>query len=671
MNKEINPALSWESEVNAALAELSAALLLPVTFEDITNLVLSHAKRLTGSSIGFVGFVDPQTGYLVCPTLTREVWDICQVEDKDFVFKKHGGLWGWVLANRKPLYTNTPSADPRSGGTPPGHISIHNFLSAPALVGDLLVGKIAIANCSNGYSGRDLEFVERLATIFAIAIQRKRTEEALRKAKEELEIRVAKRTAQISMVNGIMQQQLEERKKAEEALKRSSHKNKLILEAVADGIYGVDLNGDTTFVNPAAVRITGFSPEDLIDRNQHQVLHHTRESGMPYHQDDCPIHATLRDGIPRQLNDELFWRKDGSSFPVEFTCTPVRKHGKVIGAVVVFRDITKRKQAQAALKESEERYRSLVEQSSDGIFIFDPRTRKVQEANVQFLTMMGYNEIGLGELSLDDLVAEENDSIHKNINRVLTERQVILGTRKYRRRDGLPVDVEISASLITYGSDQVVMVNVRDITERRRTEEALNRSFENLRSTLKETVNALSVTAEKRDPYTAGHQQRVAVLACAIAREMNLGEDMIEGIRVAATLHDIGKIYVPAEILSKPGRLTDIEMELIKTHPQMGNDIIKSIPFIHPVAEIVLQHQERFDGSGYPAGLVGEEILLEARILSVADVVEAIASHRPYRPALGIDKALEEILKNKARLYDPQVVCACLSLFNDKGFIFN
>lgn len=203
---------------------------------------------------------------------------------------------------------------------------------------------------------------------------------------------------------------------------------------------------------------------------------------------------------------------------------------------------------------------------------------------------------------------------------------------------------------------------------RKRTEDAAERSSQNLRKTLKETVNALARTAEKRDPYTAGHSQRVARLACAIAREMDLPGEQVEGINVAGTLHDIGKIYIPAEILNKPGRLTDIEMALIKTHPQVGNDIIKAIPFTCPVAEIVFQHQERVDGSGYPLGLSGADILLEAKILAVADVVEAIASHRPYRPALGLEKALEEIAKNSGVLYDPGVVAACLKLFRIKGF---
>ena len=210
----------------------------------------------------------------------------------------------------------------------------------------------------------------------------------------------------------------------------------------------------------------------------------------------------------------------------------------------------------------------------------------------------------------------------------------------------------------------------REITERKRVEEELRQSYEKLRRTLEGTVHALASTAEKRDPYTAGHQQRVTRLACAMAQEMGLPEEQIEGIRVAGTLHDMGKIYVPAEILNKPGRLTEMEMGLIKTHPQVGYDILKTIEFPWPVAQIVLQHHERMDGFGYPQRLSGEEILLEPRILAVADVVEAMSSHRPYRPAHGIDKALEEISQNRDVLYDPEVVDACLKLFTEKGFKF-
>jgi len=183
-------------------------------------------------------------------------------------------------------------------------------------------------------------------------------------------------------------------------------------------------------------------------------------------------------------------------------------------------------------------------------------------------------------------------------------------------------------------------------------------------------IQAIALTVERRDPYTAGHQRRAADLARAIATEMALPKDKIEGIRVAGIIHDIGKISIPAEILSKPGNLNEFEFHIIKDHAKVGYEILKELEFPWPIAQIVFQHHERIDGSGYPQGLTGEDILLEARILGVADVVEAMASHRPYRPAKGIEKALEEILQNKGRLYDPEVVEACLKVFTKNKFEF-
>ncbi|MFQ5812017.1 MAG: HD domain-containing phosphohydrolase [Anaerolineae bacterium] len=246
------------------------------------------------------------------------------------------------------------------------------------------------------------------------------------------------------------------------------------------------------------------------------------------------------------------------------------------------------------------------------------------------------------------------------------------------------------------------VVVVRDITERKQVEEKLRQSYVKLQRTLEATVKALVSAVEMRDPYTAGHQRRVAQLACAVANGMGLPEEQIEGIRMAGLIHDIGKLNVPAEILSKPGRLSEIELSLVRTHPQVGHDILnvpgeilgrpgllteiefglikahpqlgydvlKTIEFPWPVAEIVLQHHERMDGSGYPQGLSGDNILPEARILGVADVVEAMTFRRPYRPARGIEKALEEISQNRGVLYNAEVVDACLKLFTEKGFAF-
>jgi len=209
-----------------------------------------------------------------------------------------------------------------------------------------------------------------------------------------------------------------------------------------------------------------------------------------------------------------------------------------------------------------------------------------------------------------------------------------------------------------------------DITERKMTEEKLLKSYESIKKTLNDAIGTMVKIVELRDPYTAGHQQKVADLAAAIAREMKFEDGEIDHLKTAAVIHDIGKIHVPSEILSKPGKLSDIEFALIKTHAQNGYTIVKGMDFPGEVAETVLQHHERLDGSGYPNGLKAADMLMKAKILAVADVVEAMASQRPYRPALGIDKALEEIYNNRGRLYDPVVVAACLKLFQKEGFKF-
>jgi PAS domain S-box-containing protein len=208
----------------------------------------------------------------------------------------------------------------------------------------------------------------------------------------------------------------------------------------------------------------------------------------------------------------------------------------------------------------------------------------------------------------------------------------------------------------------------RDITDRKKAQDERDHVLAKLRKTLGTMIQAMAAAVETRDPYTSGHQRRVSDLARSIAAQRKLTSDQVDGIRMAAAIHDLGKISIPAEILSMPRKLSQLEFELIKTHPQAGYDIIKDIDFPWPIANIILQHHERMDGSGYPHGLSGDKILLEARILAVADVVEAMASYRPYRPALGLEKALEEIIQNRGVLYDPETVDACLKLFKEKEY---
>ncbi|MDD4091942.1 MAG: HD domain-containing protein, partial [Smithellaceae bacterium] len=195
-------------------------------------------------------------------------------------------------------------------------------------------------------------------------------------------------------------------------------------------------------------------------------------------------------------------------------------------------------------------------------------------------------------------------------------------------------------------------------------------TLEKLRQALESTVHAMAVAVESRDPYTAGHQRRVADLAYAIAVKMNLEPDQINGLRMASLIHDLGKISIPTEILTKPTKLTAIEFEIVKTHAQAGYEILKDIAFPWPIARIVLEHHEKIDGSGYPQHLKGEDLLTESKILTVADVVEAMASHRPYRPSLKLQEALDEITRNRGVLYDEDAVAACLTLFEEKRFSF-
>ncbi len=209
------------------------------------------------------------------------------------------------------------------------------------------------------------------------------------------------------------------------------------------------------------------------------------------------------------------------------------------------------------------------------------------------------------------------------------------------------------------------VIRLKRVLRERQMTQALNRNLERMTLILDGVINSFSFTVEARDPYTAGHQKRVTFIAVAIAKEMQLSPEQVRTIRMAGMIHDLGKIAIPAEILSKPGKISEAEFNLLKVHPQVGYDILKDIHFSMPIAEIVYQHHERLNGQGYPRGLPGKDILLEARIIAVADVVEAMSSHRPYRPALGLDKALEEIEKTKG-LYDPDVVDACCRIMKDE-----
>jgi PAS domain S-box-containing protein/putative nucleotidyltransferase with HDIG domain len=323
------------------------------------------------------------------------------------------------------------------------------------------------------------------------------------------------------------------------------------------------------------------------------------------------------------------------------------------------------------IAESEKRFRSLSESTPDIIYMID--TQGVfTYVNPAWERILGYPSDEVLGRYFTDFVRKEELPVYTRLfrttrNEGITVRDVI-GTILHKDGSDRFFSISGAPNLDSDGRVIGVVGTFKDLTDLMLSEAKLKQSYAKLQSAMDSTIQAISMIVESRDPYTSGHQERVARLAREIAHEMGLSEEQCKAIHMAAVLHDVGKIHVPAEILSKPKKLNNIEMELIRQHPEVGFNILQSIQFPYPIARIVLQHHERMNGTGYPSGLSGEDILLESRILAVADVVEAIATHRPYRSALGIGKALEEIDLNRGILYDEAVTEACLRLFSEKQF---
>ena len=323
--------------------------------------------------------------------------------------------------------------------------------------------------------------------------------------------------------------------------------------------------------------------------------------------------------------------------------------------------------ASTKLAESEERYRLIFDNSQDGILLTD-EGGDILAANAAACRLFGLTREDLLKTHRRDLVDPSDPRVAAAV--ALRHQQgYFSGEMNLRRGSGETFPAEVSSTLFRKsGGETRTSMILRDLTEKRRTEASAERLLTQLKSALMHTVEVATRISEMHDPYTCGHEKRVALIGQGIAAGLGLDKKRIEGLRVAAYLHDIGRISMPSEILSKPGKLTAAEFTLVKGHPQASYEVLKDVDFPWPVADIVLQHHERIDGSGYPKGLKGDAILLEAKILAVADVVEAMVSHRPYRAALGLDLALGEIERGRGTIYDNQVADACLKLFRETGF---
>jgi len=347
--------------------------------------------------------------------------------------------------------------------------------------------------------------------------------------------------------------------------------------------------------------------------------------------------------------------------------------------IALARSLTEKNNLLTALQASEAQYRLLAEHTTDFIVLMDMNLNPTyQSPSAEKHTGLTHKE--LMELPMEKRIAPESLRVASEM--FLEEIPKIIADPNYNpirtlelqiyRADGTTLWSENTFSVIRDENRNPISIlgEARDITKRREAEKQLAQTLSALEKTLADTVIAISKMVEMKDPFTAGHQIRVAQLAIAIANKLKLTDEQIALINTAATIHDIGKIYVPSDILSKPGKLSALEYEIIQTHVRGSYEILKEIDFIGPIAQIVFQHHERMDGSGYPRALKGPDILPEAKILIVADVVEAMSSHRPYRAAMGIEKALEEISRNRGKLYDEAAVDACLELFLNNEFSF-
>jgi PAS domain S-box-containing protein/putative nucleotidyltransferase with HDIG domain len=461
-------------------------------------------------------------------------------------------------------------------------------------------------------------------------------------------------------------QDITKRKQAEDALQEGQRQLKAILAAVPEIIVEVDNNKVYTWANSVGIEFFG---EDVIGKEA--------DFYFEGEQDTYDTVRPLFNGAEDIIYLESWQRRrDGEKRLLAWWCRVLKgDDGNVTGALSSARDITDRKRAEEALSASEEKHRILFESSNDAIMTLAPPSWSFTTGNPATVRMFGacdeaaFTALGPWELS-PEFQPDGRPSSEKAAEMIQAAMakgsHFFEWTHKRLGGDSFPVTVLLTRMEIS--GQALLQASVRDITEQVQARKQLQDILESLRKAFGVTIQVMISAIEVRDPYTAGHQTRSADLARAIATEMGLSQEKIEAIRMAGPIHDIGKLSVPAEILSKPTKLTNIEFSLIKEHVQTGYEMLKDVESPWPLAQIVYQHHERMDGSGYPRNLKGDEILMEARIMAIADVVESMASHRPYRPALGLNAALEEIEINKGTLYDADAVAACLRLFREKGF---
>jgi len=468
-------------------------------------------------------------------------------------------------------------------------------------------------------------------------------------------------------------QDITEMKRAQETTRISEENFRRSLDNSPLGVRIVTVEGRTNYANRVLLDMFGCKNLEELQKTAAKNLY---------------TPASYEEYLTRKEK-----RQRGEDLPSEYEVEIVRKDGKIRHFEVfrkeilwngetqiqmLYNDITGRKKAEELLKQSEAKYRLLADHMKDEVWLTD------LDLNWQYISpslekLSGYSLEEFKSSPMHILMTEKSFNETREIfSKELPKALEAPSTYVFDRlleiesicKDGRMIWNEVTFSLIRdeNGKPEYILFEGRDISERKQAEAKLQQTLESLKKAVGITIQVLMTVLESRDPYTAGHQTRSANLACAIAAEMGLPEDKIEGIHMAGSIHDIGKLSIPSEILAKPTRLTDIEYSIVKEHSKSGYEMLKNVESPWPLADIVCQHHERINGSGYPNNMKKDDILIEARIMAVADVVEAMASHRPYRASLGLESALKEIEKNRGILFDEEVVDACLRLFREKGY---
>lgn len=393
------------------------------------------------------------------------------------------------------------------------------------------------------------------------------------------------------------------------------------------------------------------------------------ENAFPTHKQQSQYWISMFERVKREGEITFVTDSPITQHYLRVTMKPMFVEGKIIEIIILFSDLSNLIESQKQKQEEYEKFKAVMDNTSDHIYMVDVPNFNIiyrNQASVDFIRRM-YHSSDEDMMQSKHLTLEQKEWWHTQFNEVLEKKQI-----QFRRPSFVGEAIlDFKVQVVQFCEKPVIMVISKDVTETIEYQEKLIVANQRIFDQLMKSIQAISKIGELRDLYTAGHQRRVDQLALTIAKKMQLNHELLEIIHMGSIIHDIGKIFIPYEILSKPDVLNEYEMGIVKTHPQKGHEIIKDIGLPHEVSLMILQHHERLDGSGYPFGLKDHEIILESKILAVADVVEAISSHRPYRPALGIEVALDEIIRYKGIKYDAMVVEACLSVIQDDGFEFD